>query len=205
STADVYSSIYYAGRLATDPLNDLSQGEAILQLGSGSQLSASSRWGDYSMLAVDPTDDCSFWYTTEYIASTDVVPWRTRIGKFKFAECGASVPVTVSIDIRPGRSPNRINPSSDRTLRVAVLTDGSFDASTIDPTTLRFGAKGTEAAPLRVVLRDIDGDGDIDAIIRFAIPDTGIVCGNSSAFLTGKTVSGQAFQGSDSIVTVQCP
>ena len=86
--ATVYPSIYYAGRLASDPLGQLAQGEAVMIAGAGSQTSSGSRWGDYSMLAVDPTDDCTFWYTTEYYAATSTNLWQTRIGRFRFAECG---------------------------------------------------------------------------------------------------------------------
>src|SRR5262249_52052151 len=78
SSSTLFPSIRYAGRLATDPPGGLFQGEATLQAGAGSQTSSSSRWGDYTMLAVDPTDDCTFWYTNEYYASSSVRGWRTR-------------------------------------------------------------------------------------------------------------------------------
>ncbi len=87
ASSTFYPSIYYSGRLATDPLGELSQGEALLQLGSGSQTSSGNRWGDYSMLGVDPVDDCTFWYTSEYVQFTGPADWQTRIGKFKFKEC----------------------------------------------------------------------------------------------------------------------
>lgn len=58
-TTPNYPSIAYAGRLATDPPGQLSQGEATLIAGTGSQLAG--RWGDYSMLAIDPVNDCTFW------------------------------------------------------------------------------------------------------------------------------------------------
>jgi hypothetical protein len=44
------------------------------------------------MLSVDPVDDCTFWYTTEYVQTTGSAPWRTRIGSFKLANCGAPAP-----------------------------------------------------------------------------------------------------------------
>lgn len=82
-----FPSIRYAGRLASDPPGGLFQGEAILQAGAGSQTSSSSRWGDYSMLAVDPVDGCTFWYTNSYYAATSVSGWQTRIGSFAFPSC----------------------------------------------------------------------------------------------------------------------
>ena len=54
------------GRLATDPINTLAQGEAHLFDGTGSQTGTGNRWGDYSDLTIDPVDDTTFWYTNEY-------------------------------------------------------------------------------------------------------------------------------------------
>jgi hypothetical protein len=77
-------------RLLTDPLNMLTQGETTLFAGAGSQTGTLDRWGDYSDLTIDPVDDCTFWYTQEYIPSNGSSNWRTRIGSFKFAGCGGS-------------------------------------------------------------------------------------------------------------------
>ncbi len=92
SSTTVYPSIRYAGRLVTDPLGEMSQGEETLIAGTGSQTGSVGRWGDYSQMAVDPTDDCTFWYTTEYIQVTGERSWRTRIGSFKFPQCTDSPP-----------------------------------------------------------------------------------------------------------------
>jgi len=78
-----YPSIRYTGRLASDPLGTMGQ-EEILFAGTGSQLKSYNRWGDYSMMAVDPTDDHTFWYTNEYYAETSQFNWKTRIGSFAF-------------------------------------------------------------------------------------------------------------------------
>ncbi|HET6313649.1 MAG TPA: S-layer homology domain-containing protein, partial [Chloroflexia bacterium] len=83
---DVFPAIRYTGRLATDPLNLMAQGEATLYPGYGSQ-TANARWGDYSMMGIDPVDDCTFWYTQEYYGATGQY-WQTRVGKFRFASCG---------------------------------------------------------------------------------------------------------------------
>jgi len=56
--------------------------------GAGSQSGQNlDRWGDYSALTVDPTDDCTFWYTTEYLTANGAFNWSTRIGSFKFSNC----------------------------------------------------------------------------------------------------------------------
>lgn len=88
SATNRFPGIFYAGRLAGDPLNVLAQGEARMKRSRGAQTSNFARWGDYSMLAVDPSDDCTFWYTQEYYKSTSTSNWRTWIGKFKFPGCG---------------------------------------------------------------------------------------------------------------------
>ena len=87
SSGTVYPSVRYVGRLVGDPLGTLPQGETSLMVGSGSQTGSGARWGDYSMMAVDPSDDCTFWYTQEYIQTTGTASWRTRIGSFKFPSC----------------------------------------------------------------------------------------------------------------------
>ncbi len=82
----VFPGVRYAGRLAGDPPNGLFQGEAVLQAGGFIQAHTSSRWGDYSSMNVDPTDDCTFWYTQQYYATDDparTAEWHTRVGSFK--------------------------------------------------------------------------------------------------------------------------
>jgi hypothetical protein len=84
SSATQEPSIRYAGRLASDPLNNLGQGEAVMTAGGGHQTHSSGRWGDYSMLTIDPADNLSFWHTNEYYPVTSSASWFTRIGKFRF-------------------------------------------------------------------------------------------------------------------------
>jgi len=112
--------------------------------------------------------------------------------------------IEVTIDIKPGETPNSINLKSQGEIPVAILTTATFDATTVDPSTVRFGADGTEAAAAQSALDDINGDGLTDIILQFNTQGTGIACGDISASLTGETESGQAIQGSDSIQTVGC-
>ena len=90
SSTTVSPSVAFAGRLATDPVSTL-QAETIVVNGTGSQTSGLSRWGDYSAMTVDPVDDCTFWYTQEYMKTTGTFNWNTRIANFKFRNCGAQV------------------------------------------------------------------------------------------------------------------
>ena len=64
----VYPGIRYTGRLAGDPLGQMTLGEGIIISGTGVQTTTNSRWGDYTSLNVDPVDDCTFWYVNEYYA-----------------------------------------------------------------------------------------------------------------------------------------
>lgn len=77
-----FPSIRYAGRLASDPLGFLSQGQTNGMLGTGFQNGAASRWGDYSGMSVDPSNDCEFWYTNEYRTAANngqAFAWSTRV------------------------------------------------------------------------------------------------------------------------------
>ncbi|MEW5940042.1 MAG: hypothetical protein AB1750_10295, partial [Chloroflexota bacterium] len=85
STSQMYPAIRYAGRLVTDALGTLGQTEQTFFAGTGGQTSY-SRWGDYAAMTVDPVDDCTFWFTTEYYEATGT-NWQTRIGSFKFPGC----------------------------------------------------------------------------------------------------------------------
>ncbi len=84
-------AIRYAGRLGTDPLGTLGQGETSLVEGTGAQSGDRNRWGDYSAMMVDPVDDCTFWYTNEYY-TTIGLNWQTRIGAFRSPNCAAPSP-----------------------------------------------------------------------------------------------------------------
>jgi hypothetical protein len=105
SSSSINPQIRYAGRLVSDPLNQLAQGEAHLFDGTGSQTVTNNRWGDYSDITVDPVDDCTFWYTTEYYATTTSFNWRTRIGNFKFPSCGPSATPTPTTTPTPTNTP----------------------------------------------------------------------------------------------------
>jgi hypothetical protein len=87
----VYPGIRYTGRLATDPLGTMNLGEGVLIAGSGVQRTTNSRWGDYTSMNVDPTDDCTFWYVNEYYTlagqNSSTAGWQTRIGSFKLPGC----------------------------------------------------------------------------------------------------------------------
>ena len=94
ASASTYPSIRSTGWQVGDPLGTL-QAETQLIEGGGSQTGA-NRWGDYSAMQIDPSDDCTFWYTQEYEAVNQGTDWNTRIGSFKFSSCGQSLAATTT-------------------------------------------------------------------------------------------------------------
>ncbi|HET9244033.1 MAG TPA: hypothetical protein VFN99_11375 [Gaiella sp.] len=98
----VFPGIRYTGRVASDPLGTMPQGEAVVINGTGVQTTTNSRWGDYTSMNVDPADDCTFWYVNEYYEVSGLplplpapplpppgttAPWQTRIASFKLPGC----------------------------------------------------------------------------------------------------------------------
>ena len=78
-------SIEYTGRLSSDPPDQMEPARFIKK-GTGVQLNT-GLWGAYSSMSIDPADDCTFWYTTEYIRTTGSGNWNTRIASLRFQSC----------------------------------------------------------------------------------------------------------------------
>src|SRR5262249_54312336 len=133
--------------------------------------------------------------------------------------------VPVAVNIKPGSIPNPINLGSNGVTPLAVLTTRAgeyglpldFDATTIDPLSARFGNKalvfsetgGAAEAHGRGHPEDSlekdekTRDGDIDMVMHFSTPDTGLLPGDTEACVKGRfTSGGQSFKffGCDSIV-----
>lgn len=89
SSSSTFPSIAVTGRAFNDPVNTL-QAETPVMTGAGAQIGGLSRWGDYSAMQIDPLDDCTFWYTQEYIATTGNFNWNTRIASFSFPGIGVT-------------------------------------------------------------------------------------------------------------------
>src|SRR5438874_6910842 len=73
------------------------EAETSVIAGTGSQTGTLTRWGDYSAITVDPVDDCTFWYTTEYMKTSGTFNWNTRIANFKFPNCGGAADYSLSV------------------------------------------------------------------------------------------------------------
>jgi uncharacterized repeat protein (TIGR01451 family) len=116
SSNSMFPEIRYASRQASDPLGTMGS-EKTMHAGTGSQTD-SNRWGDYSSMNVDPADDCTFWYTNEYIA-TNGGPWLTRIGSFKEPSCGT--PPTLVLT----KSVNNNAPNAGQVISYTITVDNN--------------------------------------------------------------------------------
>jgi hypothetical protein len=125
ASSSLNPTIRYAGRVPTDPSGTL-EAEVNVVTGTGSQTTGLSRWGDYSAMQIDPVDDCTFWYTQEYMKTNGTFNWNTRIANFKFPSCGGAPDFTL------GTSPSSL-----------TVTQGSSGTSTITVTSLNSFSSAT--------------------------------------------------------------
>ena len=86
SSSGLFPSVAVVGRIPSDPLGTM-EAPTFLVTGGGVQVQSFRRWGDYSSMSVDPKDDCTFWYSQEYMKTTGSFDWSTRIASFKFNSC----------------------------------------------------------------------------------------------------------------------
>ncbi len=121
-----YPSIRYTGWEVGDPIGTL-QAETSLVAGGGSQ-TGYNRWGDYSAMKIDPTDDCTLWYTQEYQATTQSANWNTRIGSFKFSSCGQALAATTTT---LGSSPNPSTYGQSVTFTATVASSSGTPAGSV--------------------------------------------------------------------------
>lgn len=122
NATSVFPGIRYTGRLASDPLGTMPQGEGVMIAGAGAQTGGGNRWGDYTSMNIDPTDDCTFWYTNEYYAATSAATWQTRISSFKFPDCTAAPVANASITGRVTKPSGRGLPGVRLTITGGGLT-----------------------------------------------------------------------------------
>lgn len=82
-----YPGQRFAARLAKDPKGVLTFRETVLAEGRADQTNT-LRWEDYTTTAMDPSDDCTFWYVGDYIQSAGA-GYSTRIGGFRLPGCSS--------------------------------------------------------------------------------------------------------------------
>ncbi len=145
-----YPSIRVTGREAGDAPGEL-QSETLAVVGGGSQ-TGYDRWGDYSAMRIDPSNDCTFWYTQEYQASTASANWNTRIISFQFPSCGQSLtPTTTTIasSVNPSTSGQTVMFTATVSPAAATGTVQFFDgAASIGTATLSGGTASFSTSTL---------------------------------------------------------
>jgi hypothetical protein len=122
SSGAMSPSIRYTGRVPGDTLGEMESETDVLSdagITSGSATS-SFRWADYSSMAIDSADDCTFWFTTEYIPTTGS-SWSTRIASFSFPSCGPP-----GFAVNPTPTAATVSAGGTATFSVAIASTGSF-------------------------------------------------------------------------------
>ena len=121
SSSSMHPAIAYTGRVPSDTLGTM-ESENVMLTGAGSEVGA-SRWGDYTAMRIDPSDDCTFWYTNQYLNSNGT-SWSTEIGSFAFTGCGA--------DFTVGASPSSLTilQGANGTSTITVASLSGFNSAT---------------------------------------------------------------------------
>jgi hypothetical protein len=212
-------SIAITGRIPSNPANTM-QAETAVVIGSGSQIGGSqpNRWGDYSAMQLDPSDDCTFWFTSEYMKTTGSA-WNTRIANFRFPDCGLRFVPVAPCRVADTRNPNGpfggpfISGGTSRGF--AVPSSGcnipsSAQAYSINTTVIPKGGLGfltmfpcAQSQPLVSTLNSIDGRvkasaaivpaGANGAICAFATNDTDLVIDINGYFVPSTNTNALQF------------
>ena len=120
-------------------------------------------------------------------------------------------PLQVPLNVDLWDPLNQIDPAATGPIPVGILSSSiaaggsvDFDATTVDPLTLRFGFGEAEDQLASPFLADHNGDGLVDSTAEFLTEESGIICGDTDVFLVGETLDGIEFMGTDAIETINC-
>lgn len=110
----------------------------------------------------------------------------------------------MTIDIKPGASPNPINTKSKGKIPVAILSSATFDAAAqVDITTLTFGRTGDEDSFSHCGgAEDVNGDTLPDLVCHFNTQAAAFAAGDTLGVLKGSAIDGSTFEASDSVFIV---
>jgi len=213
----IYPSVRATGRLAGDALGTMTQAEVTLVAGAGSQTGTLTRWGDYATMSVDPVDQCTFWFATEYLKTSGAFNWSTGISSFRLPGCTGPIGPDFAVTVSPSTVTAVQGTSTAATVLTAVqgtaqtvaLSVSGLPAgatATINPTSVTAGGSATltvaasSATPVGTYTVTVTGtaaSGTRSGIVTLVVspsapPDSVIVNGNFEAgtALTGWTKSG---------------
>ncbi|MGH8245851.1 MAG: choice-of-anchor Q domain-containing protein, partial [Gammaproteobacteria bacterium] len=110
--------------------------------------------------------------------------------------------ITVKIDIRPGSSPNLVNLRVQDAVPVAIFSDETFDATTVDPATVTLASalgKLRGYGRHTAVVQDVNSDGRRDLLLHVSTSAHQLNETDAEAVLMGKTYAGRTIRGLDTI------
>jgi hypothetical protein len=168
--------------------------ETSLQAGTGSQTGGLSRWGDYRTMTIEPVDDCTFWYTSEYLQTNGSFKWSTRVGSFKFSSCTGSDPEPPAPNFSLAATP------SSRTITQGQST--TFDAmvTALNGYTGRGAFSVSGSRECRLVLLGASYSGGSGSSTLTITTSTSTSTGSLRATITATDTSGTLMQ--STIVTL---
>ena len=118
-----HPGIRYTGRFKDDPLGEMTVPELTAVEGQSAQTDL-GRYGDYSQMAMDPTDDMTFWFTGQYLGPGESK--RTRIFSFSSWHIAGvedeytTVPVFNAYQPQPHQLQVNWNNIADQTITLSV-------------------------------------------------------------------------------------
>lgn len=110
-------------------------------------------------------------------------------------------PKRIGIDVKPGSFPNSVNLKAKGNVPVAILSDATFDGTTVDRRTVVF--VGAPALAIGGGSEDVNGDGRPDVVLHFAASALLLKLDSTEVCLGGVTVGGQKILGCDSVLIVK--
>ena len=174
SSSSIVPQIRFTGRLAGDPVNEMTQAEGTFIAGTGAQRSTLTRWGDYSSMSIDPVDDCTFWYTAEYLKTTGTFNWSTRVASFAFPDCPTTPAPGFSLSASPTTVTAVQGASGTSAINVAAI--GGFAG------TVTFGTTGL---PAGVTAAFNPGSSQTGSTLTITVPSSGVPAGSYTFNVTG--------------------
>lgn len=137
-TNNKYVGTYYTGRMAGDPLNTMTVSETIIKEGTGN-IPSTERYGDYSKIDIDPSDDKTFWFVDELYEGSR----KNTVGVFRLAPLTTNDTGIVNIDL-PSQSTYTNNESvtvtvhnygdaSQTNIPVSLIVNGTTVGSVVVP------------------------------------------------------------------------
>lgn len=120
--------------------------------------------------------------------------------------------IAVNISIKPpAAAPVPISPGDRGATPVAILGSSTFDASTVDVSSVLLGpgnaavfGPGSPSFNGQMDLEDVNNDGFPDLVLHFRSQQIGVQCTDTSLLLTGKTQNGTAIRGTEAIQITGC-